>query len=184
MKSVTEKKKQPTIVNTSYRTCGFNDLVGIRMDCCKNDLRTLYKEYRGNIKDLADFELRDRCYVARLHELGNDYQWQNEIHRINLLRTHNKRDRLACIRNITDLKHSIQRQLSLIRDFHNIIRDIRTKYNGEKYQDFKYKLCLTTYSDGQVKIDVVVIRPRFRFADLETHPVKFTPNIPDDSAAQ
>lgn len=187
MKAVTEKKKQPTIANTSCRTCGFNELIHARKEC-KTNLRTTYKEYRANIRHLADCELTDRCYVARLRELGNDPQWQDEIHRIKLLRNSNKRDRLACIGKITDLKHSIQRQLSVIRDFHGIIRDIYKKHNGEKYQDFKYNLRLTMYSDGHVKFDAVVLRP-IQFVTVDAQPVKsvgvkFTPNIPDDSTAQ
>lgn len=187
MKTTTEKKKQPTIINTSCRTCGFNDLVNARKEC-KDNLRTTYKEYRAKIRYLADLELTDRCYVARLRELKNNSQRQDEIHRVKLLHNRNKLDRLACIRGITDLKHSIQHQLSVIRDFHGIIRDIYKKHNGEKYQDFKYNLRLTTYSDGYVKFDAVVLRP-IQFVTLDAQPVKsvgvkFTPIIPDDSAVQ
>lgn len=188
MKDTIEKKKQPTITNTSCRTCSFNELIGARIDC-KDNLRVIYREYRSKIRQLADLELTDRCYVTRLRELQSNRQvWQDEIRRINYLRIHNKFDRLAYIKDITDLKHSIQRQLSVIRDFHGIIRDIYKKHNGEKYQDFKYNLRLTTYSDGHVKFDAVVLRP-IQFVTLDVHPVKsvgvkFTPNIPDDSAVQ
>lgn len=187
MKAATEKKKQPTITNTSCRTCGFDELIHARKEC-KSNLRTTYKEYRAKIRYLADLELTDRCYVARLRELKNNSQWQDEIHRIKLLHTRNKLDRLACIRGITDLKHSIQRQLSVIRDFHGIIQDIYKKHNGEKYQDFKYNLRLTMYSDGHAKFDAIVLRP-IQFVTVDAQPVKsvgvkFTPNIPDDSAAE
>ena len=159
MKNINGKKGWPTIKDTSCLTCSFNELISIRLKR-KNDLHEICMEYRDNIRQLADLELIDRCYVSRLHETHiNHHLWLNEIHNINRLRNQNKQERLSCIHRITGLKQMIQRQSSLIHDLHNIIKDIYVKYNGEKYQNFKYNLRLTTYSDGQKKFDAVALRP-------------------------
>lgn len=188
MKNINGKKGYPTIKDTSCITCGFNELIGVLLKR-KSELRNTYYDYRDHIRYVTHLELIDRCYVARLHELQMNHQvWMDEIRSINNLRNRNKQDRLSCIHKITDIKREIKRQTLLIHDLHNVVRDIHLKYNGEKYQDFKYNLRLTTYSDGQMKFDAVVLRP-IQFVTLDAHPVKsvgvkFTPNIPGDSAAQ
>lgn len=159
MKNINREKGYPTIKDTSCITCGFNELIGVMLKR-KSELRNTYYDYRDHIRYLAHLELIDRCYMARLHELQVNHQvWMDEIRSINNLRSRNKQDRLSCIHKITDIKREIKRQTSLIHDLHNVVRDIHLKYNGEKYQDFKYNHRLTTYSDGQMKFDAVVLRP-------------------------
>ena len=122
MKNINGKKGWPTIKDTSCLTYSFNELISIRLKR-KTDLHAICREYRDNIRQLADLELIDRCYVSRLHETHiNHHLWLNEIHNINRLRNQNKQERLSCICRITGLKQMIQRQSSLIHDLHNIIK--------------------------------------------------------------
>lgn len=181
MKNITGKKGYPSINDTSCLKCSYNELVSILLKR-KGDLQTHLISYRKYVRELADLEVANRCYVARLHELGYGYRAKNpeaikEIRNVNRLRGYNKQRRIEHIDHIKGTKRIIQHQTSLIRDLHNIIHEIQVRYNGEKYSNYKYNLRLTTYSDGQMKFDAVVCKP-VQFVSVDKLNERFEPVEP------
>lgn len=187
MKNISGKKGWPSIKDTKCIKCGYNDIIGIRIKH-KGELQTYIISYRKYVHELADLEVADRCYVSRLRELGSGYRTKDpgvmkEIGNINRLRGYNKQRRIEHIEHIRELKRMIRRQNMLIHDLHIIINEIRIKYSGKKYTNYKYNLRLTTYSDGQMKFDATVCHP-IQFVTTDELNKRFEPIRPHVSVTE